>query len=40
MLLCLVYLVFMGLPSAGAVVPLEAVPGFFRACLLYTSSRT
>ena len=31
MLLCLVYLVFMGLPSAGAVVPLEAVPGFFRA---------
>ncbi|MDO4918919.1 YhgE/Pip domain-containing protein [Kocuria sp.] len=31
MLLCLIYLVFMGLPSAGAVVPLEAVPGFFRA---------
>ncbi|WP_121241784.1 DUF3533 domain-containing protein [Kocuria sp. KSNUG] len=31
MLLCLIYLVFMGLPSAGAVVPLEAVPDFFRA---------
>ncbi|RKQ35373.1 DUF3533 domain-containing protein [Kocuria tytonis] len=31
MLLCLVYLVFMGLPSAGAVVPLQAVPEFFRA---------
>ena len=30
MLLCLIYLVFMGLPSAGAVVPLEAVPAFFR----------
>lgn len=31
MLLCLIYLVFMGLPSAGAVVPLQAVPEFFRA---------
>ena len=31
MLVSMVYLVFMGLPSAGAVVPLEAVPGFFRA---------
>lgn len=31
MLLCLIYLVFMGLPSAGAVVPLQAVPDFFRA---------
>jgi len=30
MLLCLIYLVFMGLPSAGAVVPLQAVPEFFR----------
>lgn len=30
MLLSMIYLVFMGLPSAGAVVPLQAVPGFFR----------
>lgn len=30
MLLSLIYLVFMGLPSAGAVVPLQAVPAFFR----------
>lgn len=31
MLISMIYLVFMGLPSAGAVVPLQAVPGFFRA---------
>jgi YhgE/Pip-like protein len=31
MLLAMLYLVLMGLPSAGAVVPLEALPGFFRA---------
>lgn len=30
MLLSMIYLVFMGLPSAGAVVPLQAVPDFFR----------
>ena len=30
MLLALVYVVFMGLPSATGVVPLEALPGFFR----------
>ena len=31
MVLAMIYLVFMGLPSAGAVVPLKAVPDFFRA---------
>ncbi|MHC5557730.1 ABC transporter permease [Kocuria sp. U4B] len=31
MLLAMLYLVLMGLPSAGAVVPLEALPAFFRA---------
>lgn len=31
MLVALVYVVFMGLPSATGVVPLEALPGFFRA---------
>lgn len=31
MLLSMIYLVFMGLPSAGAVIPLQAVPEFFRA---------
>ena len=31
MLLAMLYLILMGLPSAGAVVPLEALPGFFRA---------
>lgn len=30
MVLSMIYLVFMGLPSAGAVVPLQAVPDFFR----------
>lgn len=29
LILSMIYLVFMGLPSAGAVVPLEALPGFF-----------
>lgn len=31
LLVSMVYLVLMGLPSSGAVVPLEALPGFFRA---------
>lgn len=31
LLLAFLYLILMGLPSAGAVVPLEALPGFFRA---------
>lgn len=31
LVLAMVYLVLMGLPSAGAVVPLEALPEFFRA---------
>lgn len=30
MILSLIYVVFMGLPSASGVVPLEALPGFFR----------
>lgn len=30
MILAMIYLVFLGLPSAGAVVPVEALPGFFR----------
>lgn len=29
LILSMIYLVFMGLPSAGAVVPVEALPGFF-----------
>ncbi|MCC9197851.1 DUF3533 domain-containing protein [Arthrobacter sp. zg-Y820] len=31
LLVSMIYLVLMGLPSSGAVVPLEALPGFFRA---------
>ncbi|MCM3487615.1 hypothetical protein M3684_18340, partial [Kocuria rosea] len=31
MLVAFLYLILMGLPSAGAVVPVEALPGFFRA---------
>ncbi|MBP3044277.1 SNG1 family protein [Arthrobacter jiangjiafuii] len=31
LLVAMVYLVLMGLPSSGAVVPVEALPGFFRA---------
>ena len=30
MILSMIYVVFMGLPSASGVVPLEALPGFFR----------
>ncbi|MBP3036651.1 DUF3533 domain-containing protein [Arthrobacter sp. zg-ZUI100] len=30
MILSLIYVVFMGLPAASGVVPLEALPGFFR----------
>lgn len=29
MILSMIYLIFLGLPSAGAVVPVEALPGFF-----------
>lgn len=29
LILSMIYLVFLGLPSAGAVVPVEALPGFF-----------
>ena len=31
LLVSMIYLVLMGLPSSGAVVPIEALPGFFRA---------
>ncbi|MCC9145049.1 MULTISPECIES: ABC transporter permease [unclassified Arthrobacter] len=31
LLVSMIYLVLMGLPSSGAVVPVEALPGFFRA---------
>ncbi|MDO5618483.1 YhgE/Pip domain-containing protein [Kocuria sp.] len=29
LILAMIYLIFLGLPSAGAVVPIEALPGFF-----------